>query len=72
MRGRTVGKQTSIQESDAGNIMFGRVGRVLALEDTSERDCRNFPDDAIKITEIMVEVLGKKFRESGGKSPMSE
>lgn len=40
--GRTVGKQASIQESDAGNVMFGRVGRVLALEDTSERDCRNF------------------------------
>ena len=72
MRGRTVGKQASIQESDAGNVMFGRVGRVLALEDTSERDCRNFPDAATTIAESTVEALREKFRESGGKSPMTK
>lgn len=52
--------------------MSGRAGRVLALKDTSERDCRNFPDDATKIVESMVEALGETFRESGGKSPMTE
>lgn len=70
VRGRTVGKQASMQESDERNVW--EVGRVLALEDTSERDCGSFPDDATKITESTVEVLGEKFRESGGKSPMSE
>ena len=72
VRGRTVGKQASIQESDAGNVMSGREGRVLVLKDTSERDCRNFPDAATTIAESTVEALGEKFRESGGKSPMTE
>lgn len=72
MRGRTVGKQTSIQDSDAGNIMSGRAGRVLVLKDTSERDCRNFPDAATTLAESTVEALREKFRESGGKSPMTK
>ena len=32
----------------------------------------HFPDAATTIAESTVEVLGEKFRESGGKSPMTE